>query len=161
MKRYGLLLLNVFIICIAANAHLAFLDPGVSALESDQDTGTWRHLITFDVMDTVRDHKADLGDHTILIAKYVQPLGWDIGVYQYPISSESLNLLYNGHNWHGVQEWDVFAFTKHKQIYPDVRLIEYGSSKRKLKIILKDCKTRWERSDIVFTKGKVQIYHQP
>jgi hypothetical protein len=38
-------------------------------------------------MDTAREHKADLGNHKALIANYIDPLGWEIGVYPYPHTS--------------------------------------------------------------------------
>jgi hypothetical protein len=79
-------------------------------------------------------------------------MGWDIGVYEYLSGVE--NFFYDGHNWHGIQPWHVFAWTKHRQVYPDVRVIEYGSPKRRLKFVLIDCETREEGDTIRFTRGR-------
>ena len=121
----------------------------------------WRKVRTFDVMDPARDLQADLGNGRVLVADHDDSTGWDIGVYKKPRRAESPNLLYDGSNQHGPQPWQVYAWTMQEATFPDVRLIEYGSPQRRLKIVLTGCEARDLDGSVAFSKGAVDVYAAP
>ena len=125
-----------------------------------RENGPWRKVLSFKVVDASRNHKADIGDHKILIAR-ADEIGWDIGIYHYPVTSESLNLLYDGQNLHGPQPWHVMAWSKHDGLFPDERVIAYGKKRAELKIVLVNCKTQKVGDTVRFTEGQVIVYHRP
>lgn len=164
MKRRRILLGVVFVlvvvVCAAAGVwFLLFRHMGER--QGAVDSGPWRHILTFDVTDVSRDHKGDVGNRTIVIARYERPVGWEIGVYAYPVSEESDNLLYDGQPEHGSEPWQSFAWSKRKGVYPDTRIVDYGSPARKLKIVLTDCRTAKHGDFVVFTSGRIEVYHRP
>jgi hypothetical protein len=124
------------------------------------ENGQWRKVLSFKVVDTSRNHKADIGEHKILIAR-ADEMGWDLGVYYYPVTSESLNLLYDGQNLHGPQPWHVMAWSKHDRLFPDERIVTYGKKRAELRIILFNCKTKKVGDAVRFTEGRVVVYHRP
>jgi len=142
---------------------LLFLAVGFMKLSAaGSETDQWRTVLAFDVMDTHQDQKADLGGSKLLVASWYAGLGWDVGVFTYPRTESSLNLLYDGHNWHGIQPWMVFAWSKHTGTYPDERVIPYERGRSKLKIVLIGCETRQiAPNSYEFLKGRVEIFHSP
>ena len=128
---------------------------------SPMEDGVWRKVMRFDVTDTSRVHKADLGNRTIVMAKYERPIGWDLNVYAYPVTETSENLLCDNSPSHGAQPWQSFAWGKRNGTFPDTRIIEYAQPRKKLKIVLEKCKTAKQDGHVVFTTGSIEIYHQP
>ncbi len=124
--------------------------------------GRWRKVLGFDVMAQGRSHKADLGNHRRVVAGWGgDSLGWEIEVCNYG-DRQAENLLYDGHNWHGVQPWMVFAWTKHRNIYPDVRDVSYDQGKSHIRIVLVACETRQVGSNAYeFVKGRIEVFHKP
>lgn len=135
---------------------------GWSASSSEAGTKTtWKKVLGFNVLSRDRDHKADLGNHRILIASWESDLGWELGVFDYPVRFRSENLLYDGNNWHGVQPWMVFAWTKHERTYPDERVISYDKGKSQIKIVLVNCETRQVGTNSYeFVKGRIEVFHR-
>lgn len=112
-------------------------------------------------MATERSHKADMGNHRRVVASWEPDLGWEIAVLSYD-DKDRENLLYDGNNWHGVQPWMVFAWTKHQHVYPDVRDVTYDKGKSQIRIILVGCQTRQVGSNsFEFVRGRIEIYHKP
>jgi hypothetical protein len=128
---------------------------------SIEETDGWRKVLAFDVMATNKSFKADLGNHHLVVAQYDFPSGWDINVYAYPRKEDSVNQLYWGENTHGPQPWHSFALGKRKGFYPDVRIIPYGSADNALKIVLVDCETIKIHDDVMFSKGRIVVFHKP
>ena len=152
----------VLIVLVCAGAGVWFLlFRHMGEQQNAADKGPWRHILTFDVTDFSREHKGDVGDRTIVIARNARPVGWEIGVYAYPVSEESDNLLYDGQDGHGPEPWQSFAWSKRKRVYPDTRIVAYGSPARKLKIVLNNCQTAKRGGVVVFTTGRIEVYHQP
>ena len=121
----------------------------------------WERVLSFDVLSKEKIHKANLGSHRVVLASWVADLGWDIGVFDYPVKPNSENLLYQGHNWHGIQPWMVFPWTKHRNTYPDERVVTYNEGKSQLRIVLVDCETRHAGGNLYqFVKGRIEIYHR-
>ena len=150
----------LFVFGLALQAGLAQKAEGPSP--AAEQSRAWRKVLAFDVCDNGRDHKADLGKHRIVIARWEAGLGWDIGVFAYPLQPISDNLLENAHNWHGVQPWMVYAWMKHEDVYGDERIIPYDGGKSELKIVLVGCSTRKAADDkYEFTAGRIEIYHRP
>ena len=88
-------------------------------------------------------------------------ISWEIEVLD---SSSKMveNLLYEGNNWHGVQPWMVYAWTKHTNTYPDEREVSYDKGKSRIRIVLVDCQTRQTGSNSYeFLKGRVEVFHRP
>jgi hypothetical protein len=150
------------LLTILAVAILLFVvsNEYLSAAESSKDN--WRWVLAFDVMDINHEHKADIGRGKIIVASWEADSGWDIEVFKHPITESSLNLLYNGQNWHGIQPWMVFAWTKHEGVYPDERIISYEGNKSKVRIVLKGCKTKQVGPNLyTFSQGQVDVFHSP
>jgi hypothetical protein len=125
------------------------------------DESGWHKVLGFDAMATERSHKADLGNHRRIEAGWESDLGWEIEVLKYGDKTGE-NPLYDGNNWHGVQPWMVYAWTKHQQIYPDVRTVPYDKRKSKIRIVLIDCQTQQTGSNsFEFVKGKIEVFHKP
>lgn len=121
----------------------------------------WRKVLDFSLLSKNRGHRAELGDHTILTAGWVSDLGWEVEVFAYPVTEESENLLYDGNNWHGIQPWMVFAWTKHRNVYPDERIVTYQKEKSQIRIVLVDCETRQTADNSCeFVKGRIAVYHR-
>ena len=135
---------------------------GWSARSSETETKTkWKRVLDFNVLSKDRDHKADLGNHRIVIASWESDLGWELGVFDYPVGFRSENLLYDGNNWHGVQPWMVFAWTKHRSTYPDERVVSYDKGKSQLKIVLFNCETReGGTNSYEFVTGRIEVFHR-
>ena len=127
----------------------------------DENFGTWRLVISFDVTRLDQRIQADLGNGTVVVAEHVPPVGWDIGVYALPLSDDSQNLLSGDDDWRGPQPWQSFAMSKTKKLFPDTRIIEYGHGGRKLKIMLIDCKTVKEGDSVRFARGRIDVHAQP
>ena len=139
---------------------LTYSNEDLSADESNKDN--WRKVLVFDVLENNQEHKADIGHGKIIVASWEAYAGWDVGVFKYPVTESSLNLFYNGQNWHGIQPWMVFAWTKHKGAYPDERIISYEGNRSKVKIVLHDCKTKQVGPDLYeFSQGRVEVFHSP
>ena len=145
---------------VLAGAALWFLLPREP--EAKDDAGPpWRRVLAFDVTKRDRDFKADLGNNQLVIAQYSRPIGWEIAVYAYPVSEDSDNLLAADRNWRGPQPWQSFAMTRRKQLYPDVRVIDYGPPGQKVKIVLENCKTEKYEGFARFTQGRIEVYYRP
>ena len=124
------------------------------------DESGWRKVLGFDVMDTKRSHKGDLGNHRRVVAGWESDLGWEIEVRNYGDKTGG-NLLYDGNNWHGLQPWMVWAGTKHQHDYPDVRDVTYDKGKSQIRIVLVDCQTRQTGSNsFEFVKGRIEVFHK-
>ena len=122
----------------------------------------WRKVLSFDVLAKVPEHRADLGNHRLVVASWVDGLGWDIGVYGYPRAKSQVNLLYQGRNLHGIQPWMAFAWAKHEKIFPDVREMPYDGGKSHLRIVLAGCETRPVGNNAYeFSKGRIEVFHKP
>lgn len=141
---------------------LAFACTAIRVLVAaePETKGEWRKVLGFDVMATQRDHQADLGNHRRVVASWTD-LGWEFEVRNYG-DKTSENLLYDGHNWHGIQPWMVWAGTKHEQTYPDEREIAYDKGSSHLKIVLIDCQTKQVgKNSYQFVKGRIAVFHKP
>ena len=127
---------------------------------SPDETG-WRKVLGFDVMATDRSHGADMGNHRRVAASWEPGLGWELEVLNYGDQGRE-NLLYDGNNWHGIQPWMVFAWTKHRRSYPDVRDVTYDKGKAQIRIVLVDCQTRQVGSNAFeFVRGRLEVFHRP
>ena len=127
-----------------------------------QASERWRKVMEFEVLDRTRDHKADLGNHRIVVASWKSDLGWEIGVFNYPLKGNSKNMLYQGRNLHGIQPWMVFPWTTHRQTYPDKREMSYDNGNAHPRIVLVNCETRQVGSNAYeFVKGRIDIFHKP
>ena len=151
MKRILSVLLAAVVVVGACNLWAAA--PGESG---------WRKILGFDVTATERSHKSDLGNHRRIVAGWgADGLGWEIEILNYGDKSGD-NLLYDGNNWHGVQPWMVYAWTKHLQTYPDVRDVTYEKGKAQVRIVLVDCQTRQVGSNsFEFVEGRIEVFHKP
>jgi hypothetical protein len=133
---------------------------GERAPREEEPPVPWRKVLSFNVTEAA-ERKADLGNHRIVIAARNPELGWDINVYDYPVTTNSANLL-APETWHGSQDWMVYAWMKHEGEYPDERRIAYDAGKAELKIVLVDCKTRQTGENAYdFIAGRIEIYHNP
>ena len=149
-----------FITIIVCLVIFAFSRPAVSSDQSVEEV-PWGKILDFSVLSKDQEHKVDLGNHTVLSASWVSDLGWEIEVLPHPVTAESLNLLYDGNNWHGIQPWDVFAWTKHTNTYPDERVITYNEGKSQIKIVLINCETqKIADNSYEFIKGRIVVYHR-
>ncbi len=122
---------------------------------------SWERVLSFDVTRRKNEFKSDLGNHQMVIARYEDPVGWEVGVYAYPVTDDSDNLLAGDKNWRGAQPWQSFAMTRHRKLYPDTRVIEYGPSGQKLKIVLSDCRTEQDGEFSRFRQGRIEIFYCP
>lgn len=139
----------------------ALLSGGALLMAAPEGTGAWRKVLGFDVMARERIHKADLGNHRRVVASWESDLGWEIEVLNYGDKGQE-NLLYDGNNWHGVQPWMVFAWTKHQKTYPDVREVPYDKGRSQIRIVLVDCQTRQVGSNAYeFVRGRIEVFHKP
>ena len=128
---------------------------------AEDERGPWRRVLAFGVTDRDRALTADLDETTVVVAQFSRPVGWEVGVYGHPVTEESENLLADGRDWRGPQPWQSFAWTKSEGAFPDVRVIRYGRPRRKLKIVLRECKTKKEGDFVVFTEGRIEVLHLP
>jgi len=158
--KHGVRLVGIMSVLILVGIAVAFLLRHGGKPQDPVDSEPWRRILAFDVTDVSREHRGDVGNGTIVIATYARPIGWDVGVYAYPVAEASDNLLYSGTGEHGSKPWQSFAWSKREQFYPDVRIIDYGSPPQKLKIVLKDCQTAKREDFVVFTAGRIEVYHR-
>ncbi len=152
--------MNTRLIVISAIAAFVGLFSLMAAAQGD-DSG-WRKVLGFDVMAKERIPKADLGNHRRVVASWVSDLGgWEIEVLKYGDKKQE-NLLYDGNNWHGLQPWMVWAATKHKKIYPDVRDVPYDKGHSHIRIVLIDCQTKQVGSNSFrFVQGRIDVFAKP
>jgi hypothetical protein len=152
MKRF-----ITIIVCLVVFAASHPASPSDQSVEEMP----WIKILDFSILSNDHGYKADLGNHTILSANWVSDLGWTIEIFTYPVTDESLNLLYDGNNWHGIQPWDVFAWTKHMNTYPDERVVTYQKGKSQIRIVLINCETqKIADNSYEFIKGSVVVYHR-
>lgn len=151
-------------ICILVWAAALVVDTSFAAgRKPPRAQSRWRKLMSFNVLDTSHDHRADIGNHRIVIAHVeLEPrTGWDIGVFDYPVRRYP-NLLYNGRNCHGPQPWHVLAWSKHRGVYPDKRIIAYNKGSSQLKVVLRGSVTKQTgRTNYEFVKGRIEVFHRP
>ena len=139
---------------------LTFIGSIGNVPASPQTNGVWRKVLAFDVMAQQKSHKADLGNHRIVVAGWGE-LGWEIAVHDYG-SKESENLLLDGNNWHGIQPWMVYAWTVNDNTYPDGREVSYDKGKSHLRIVLVNCRAKQvATNEYEFVKGQVEVFHKP
>jgi hypothetical protein len=143
---------------------LALLLPacGRRAAPGDAAPAAWRKVLGFDVLSQNDTHRADLGNNRMLMATWRDPVGWELGVFAYPLGDDPNNLLAGGRNWHGPQPWMLFAWTQHTSAYPDERFLEYDGGTNRLRILLLDCETEETGPDQQrFSRGRIEVYHKP
>lgn len=122
------------------------------------DPTGWRRLLSFDVMKAAR-RSADIGNHTILIAEG-DGSRWDIEVRRYPLSKNTENLLYDGHNWHGLQAWDILPMFVTNN--PHVNIVTYDKGKSQLMIVARGYERTPNRtSGVEFITGTLEVFHKP
>ena len=161
VKRVRVISGVLLMLLVLVGVFVGIWQPQSRRSDDVAEAGPWRRVLAFDATRRDRDFKADLGNNTIVIARYERPIGWEVGVYAYPVTDDSDNLLADGEDYRGAQPWQSFAWSQKKKMYPDVRVIEYGKPKQKLKVILKDCKTVKHDGVVVFSAGRIEVYHQP
>ncbi len=82
---------------------------------------------------------------------------WDIEVRRYPLSRNTENLLYDGNNWHGLQDWNILPdFVTNS---PHVSIVTYDKGKCQMMIVARGCERASESSK--FTKGTLELFHKP
>ncbi len=123
-----------------------------------KETTGWRLLLSFD-MTKEATRRADIGNHTMLIAEG-DSNRWDLEVRQYPFSKNTENLLYDGHNWHGLQDWMLLP--KYVTNNPHISVVTYDKGKCQMKIVARGCQRTADGSnDFAFSSGVLEIFHKP
>ncbi|MEE9613710.1 MAG: hypothetical protein V3W31_02000 [Thermodesulfobacteriota bacterium] len=152
---------------VGAALLLAALSLGLSI---DASAGEWEpgtigtRVLALDVNDERERVTVRLDEYLALYVAKVEGgegLGWNVEVVEVALELNATNLLYHSKEWHGPYPSEVFAWSKRKGLFPDVRRFRVRGTGHRLTIKLLDCETKVSGETVEFESGTIEIYWKP